>query len=52
MGARQKVLEGAASGMNVQEEEEEKLFHLCHHSKKLAIALGLMVTHLITSHKP
>jgi hypothetical protein len=23
-------------------EEEEKVFHLCHHSKKLAIALGLI----------
>ncbi|CAK9193872.1 unnamed protein product [Sphagnum troendelagicum] len=25
-------------------EEEEKLFHLCHHSKKLAIAFGLINT--------
>jgi hypothetical protein len=26
------------------EEEEEKVFQLCHHSKKLAIALGLINT--------
>jgi hypothetical protein len=25
-------------------EEEEKLFHLCHHSEKLAIAYGLIST--------
>jgi hypothetical protein len=25
-------------------EEEEKMFHLCHHSEKLAIAFGLMST--------
>jgi hypothetical protein len=25
-------------------EEEEKLFHLCHHSEKLAIAFGLINT--------
>jgi hypothetical protein len=25
-------------------EEEEKVFHLCHHSEKLAIALGLIDT--------
>jgi hypothetical protein len=26
------------------EEEEEKVFHLCHHSEKLAIAFGLIDT--------
>jgi hypothetical protein len=25
-------------------EEEEKVFHLCHHAKKLAIAFGLINT--------
>jgi hypothetical protein len=25
-------------------EEEEKVFHLCHHSEKLAIAFGLIDT--------
>jgi hypothetical protein len=29
-------------------EEEEKVFHLCHHSKELAIAFGLINTALST----
>ncbi len=29
---------------DVEEEEEEKVLHLCHHSEKLAIALGLINT--------
>ncbi len=29
---------------DIEEEEEEKVFQLCHHSKKLAIALGLINT--------
>jgi hypothetical protein len=29
---------------DVAEEEEEKVFHLCHHAKKLGIAFGLINT--------
>jgi hypothetical protein len=29
-------------------EEEEKMFHLCHHSEKLAIAFGLINTAPVT----
>jgi hypothetical protein len=28
---------------DVEEEEEEKVFHLCHHSKKLAIAFRVVI---------